>query len=232
MADGESAVTLIRTRAAKGIQCRLVQLRAGVGEAAEDHLRQGGRSRQRIDDGLERDAGRAFSGEAINAGGNCWKGHGCEPVRVAELHRAAIAGGEQVVLAERAAVPHRPNRVNHVPGLEPIALGDLGIAGLAAVEHPALGHEVGPRSAMDRAIDAAPAKERRIRRVDDGVNAQAGDVGNDDFQPRRADLARKPAQAEAAALTVTPLSANSCCNSPAWNISRMMSQPPTNSPLT
>jgi hypothetical protein len=28
------------------------------------------------------------------------------------------------------------------------------------------------------------------------------------------------------------LSANSCCNSPAWNISRMMSQPPTNSPFT
>jgi hypothetical protein len=85
---------------------------------------------------------------------------------------------------------------------------------------------------MDRAIDAAPAKERRIRGVDDGINAQRGDVGNDDFQPRRADLAREAAQAEAAALTVTPLSANIFCNSPAWNISRMMSQPPMNSPLT
>ena len=29
-----------------------------------------------------------------------------------------------------------------------------------------------------------------------------------------------------------PLSAKSCCSSPAWNISRVMSQPPTNSPLT
>jgi hypothetical protein len=85
---------------------------------------------------------------------------------------------------------------------------------------------------MDRAIDAAPTKERRIRSVDDGVNAKRGDVGNKDFQPRLADLARGTAQAEAAALTVTPLSAKSCCNSPAWNISRMMSQPPMNSPLT
>ena len=85
---------------------------------------------------------------------------------------------------------------------------------------------------MDRAIDAAPAKQRRIRGVDNRVNAERGDVGNDDFQPRLADQARGGAQAEAAALTVTPLSANSCCNSPAWNISRMMSQPPTNSPLT
>jgi len=83
---------------------------------------------------------------------------------------------------------------------------------------------------MDRAIDAA--EQRIVRRVDDGVNAQRGDVGNDDFQPALADLARRKTQAEAAALTVTPLSASSCCNSPAWNISRMMSQPPTNSPLT
>jgi hypothetical protein len=85
---------------------------------------------------------------------------------------------------------------------------------------------------MDRAIDAATAQQRRIRGVDDGVNAQGRNVGDVDFQPRRADLARGETQAEAAALTVTPLSAKSCCSSPAWNISRMMSQPPTNSPLT
>ena len=85
---------------------------------------------------------------------------------------------------------------------------------------------------MDRAINAAPAEERRIRGVDDRVNAQGSDVGNQNFQPRLADLARGGAQAEAAALTTTPLSANSCCNSPAWNISRTMSQPPMNSPLT
>ena len=85
---------------------------------------------------------------------------------------------------------------------------------------------------MDRAIDAAAAEQRIVRRVDDGVNAQRRDIGNNDFQPRLADPAREAAQADAAALTVTPLSVNSCCNSPAWNISRMMSQPPTNSPLT
>ena len=85
---------------------------------------------------------------------------------------------------------------------------------------------------MDRAIDAATAEQRAIGRVDDGVNAQRRDVGNEDLEPRRAELARRKAQAEAAALSVTPLSARSCCNSPAWNISRMMSQPPTNSPLT
>jgi hypothetical protein len=85
---------------------------------------------------------------------------------------------------------------------------------------------------MDRTIDPATAEQRRVGGVDDGVNAKRRDIGDDDFQPRRANLARVQVQAEAAALTVTPLSARSCCSSPAWNISRMMSQPPTNSPLT
>jgi hypothetical protein len=115
---------------------------------------------------------------------------------------------------------------------QPIAIGDFGVAGLAAMEGAAFGEQLRPCRAMDRAVDTASAKQRTIRGVDDGVNAQAGDVGDDDFKPRRAELARGKAQAEAAALTVTPLSANSCCNSPAWNISRTMSQPPTNSPLT
>ena len=83
---------------------------------------------------------------------------------------------------------------------------------------------------MDRSIDPAAAKQRRVCRVDDGVNAQRCNVGNDDFEPRGSELARGEAQADA--VTTTPLSAKSCCNSPAWNISRMMSQPPTNSPLT
>ena len=100
------------------------------------------------------------------------------------------------------------------------------------MEAPAFGQQLRPGRPMDRTIDAAPAQRRRIGGVDDGVNAQGRDIGDDDFQPRIADLARRKAQAEAAALTATPLSASNCCSSPAWNISRMMSQPPTNSPLT
>jgi hypothetical protein len=153
-------------------------------------------------------------------------------IGLSQFKRAAIAGGEQFILACVAAVPDRTNGMDHVPGRQPISAGDYGIAGRAAIQRAALGKQFGAGRPMDGAIDAAPAKERRIRGIDDGVNAQRCDVGNDDFQPRLADLARGRTQAEAAALTVTPLSANSCCSSPAWNISRMMSQPPTNSPLT
>jgi hypothetical protein len=58
------------------------------------------------------------------------------------------------------------------------------------VKHPALSDKVRPRRAMNCTVHSAPAKQRRVRGVDDGVNAQCGDVGNDDFEPRVADLAR------------------------------------------
>src|SRR6478752_4408927 len=122
--------------------------------------------------------------------------------------------------------------MDHMPRRQQVALGDLGVAGLAAAEGAAFGKKLHSGGTVDRTIHAAPAEQGRVGGVDDGVNAEGCDVGNDDFEPRRAELARGQAQAEAAALTVTPLSANSCCSSPAWNISRMISQPPTNSPLT
>ena len=117
-------------------------------------------------------------------------------------------------------------------GLKLITLGDLGIACRATMQRTAFGQQFRPRGAMNRAIDPTAAQQRRIGGVDGAVNAKRCNIGDDDFQPRVAQLARREAQADAAALATTPLSANNCCNSPAWNISRMMSQPPTNSPLT
>jgi hypothetical protein len=153
-------------------------------------------------------------------------------VGLTEFYRAAIARGQRCVLAFAAAVPDRPYRMNHMPRRKQIALGDLGVAGFAATKRAAFGEQLRSCGAMDRAIDAASAQQRGIRGVDDGVNAQRGDIGDDDLEPRRTDVASGKSQADAEAATVTPLSASNCCSSPAWNISRMMSQPPTNSPLT
>ncbi len=149
-----------------------------------------------------------------------------------ECDRPAITGSQRGCLAMLAALPDRADGMNHMLRGEPITSGDLDVAGRAAIQRAAFGEEFGARSAMDRAVNAAATEQRCIRSVDDGVNAQRRDIGDDDFQPRRADLALRERQAEAGALTATPLSARSCCSSPAWNISRMMSQPPTNSPLT
>jgi hypothetical protein len=129
-------------------------------------------------------------------------------------------------------MPYRSDGMDDMPRRQAITSGDFGIAGGAAVKRAAFGEQLRPCRAMDCAIDAAAAQQRRVRGVDDGVNAQRRNIGNDDLEPRRSDLTRGQGQAEAGAAVVTPLSANNCCSSPAWNISRMMSQPPTNSPLT
>ena len=151
---------------------------------------------------------------------------------LAQLHCAAVTRRQRLVLAFAATLPDRADGMNDMPRRKPVAMGDLGVAGLAATKRAAFGKQPRPGGAMNRAINPAATKQRSIRGIDDGVNAQRGDVGDDDLEPRRTDVARSQCQAEAEAATVTPLSASSCCSSPAWNISRMMSQPPTNSPLT
>lgn len=147
---------------------------------------------------------------------------------IGELQGAGVAGGERGVLAVAAIVPDRADRVDHMARRQPVTAGDLGIAGVATAERAAFGKQFGAGSAMDGAVDTAAAEQGCIGGVDDRVDGERGDVGNDDLTGRRADLADKGAQAAA----LMPLSVNSFCNSPAWNISRTMSQPPTNSPFT
>jgi hypothetical protein len=144
----------------------------------------------------------------------------------AKPDRAAITGGKLGIFPATTAMPDRADGVDNMFRSEPVSAGNLGIAGLAAAKHATFVEQLRSRRPVDGTIDAATAQERRIGGVDDSVNAQGRNVSDDDFE------SLLKAQAEAAAWTATPLSAKSCCNSPAWNISRMMSQPPTNSPLT
>ena len=134
---------------------------------------------------------------------------------LAQLERAAIAGRERRVLAVAAAMPDRTHGMDDMPRWQPVSLGDLGVAGGAAAEGAALREQFRPGGAVDRAVDPAAAEQRLVRGVDDGINAERGDVGGDDLEPGRTDLARGQRQAEAGAAAVTPFSAKSCCSSPA-----------------
>lgn len=100
-----------------------------------------------------------------------------------------------MILAGIAAVPDRTYGMNHMLCRQPISLGDLRVTGCAATKCAALGKQFAAGAAMNRAIDAASAEQGRICGVDDGVNAQTGDIGNNNFQPRLADLACGAAQA-------------------------------------
>src|SRR6185312_7767020 len=81
----------------------------------------------------------------------------------------------------------RTDGVDDVPRLQPMPAGDLGRAGVAAVERRAFRAQAGARGAMDGAVDTATAEKLAVRRIDDGVDVERGDVGDDDVEPRRAD---------------------------------------------
>jgi hypothetical protein len=155
-----------------------------------------------------------------------------EIVRLSQRYGAAITRSEKFIFTGPAAPPDGADRMNDLPRQEPVAPGDPGITGHAPVERPALREQLRARRAMDRAVNTTTAEQRFIRCVDDRIDAQRRYIRNDDFESRRTNNAASRRQADAGALTVTPLSPNSFCNSPAWNISRTISQPPTNSPLT
>jgi hypothetical protein len=90
---------------------------------------------------------------------------------LAQLHGAAVTGRQRLVLAFAAALPDRADGMNDIPRRKPVAMGDLGVAGLAATKRAAFGEQPRPGGAMDRAVDSATAEQRAIRGVDDGINA-------------------------------------------------------------
>ena len=226
------AAGLIGTRAAEFGQRLRMQGGAVVGKAAEDD------PGSRAGAASQRSTVAETAIRAARSAGNdrCrWRWRETQPKRgraLAQLDGAGVAGGQRVVLALVAAIPDRADGMDHMPRRQPITSGDLGAAGLAAIERAAFGEKLRPGRAMDRAIDAAAAEQRRLAALTMASTRKV--VMSATMTSSRAGpiWRARQTQAEAAALTVTPLSANSCCNSPAWNISRMMSQPPTNSPLT
>ena len=156
---------------------------------------------------------RTIGGKTIDTGGNGRECDRCQTVFATKLNRARIAGGEQLILAAVTAVPYWTDGMDHMPGRQPVSSGDLGIASFAAAQRAAFLKQLAAGRAMDRTINAAAAQQRAICSVDDCIDAQCHDVGDDDFKPRFADQAYH--QVQATVETGTPLSAKSCCNSPA-----------------
>ena len=208
-----------------------MQGRARLRKTTEDDAPKGVRAARMCNRRRHRDRGGLIGGKAIDAGRDGGESQRRQVMIRGKRDRPAIAGGQRRRLARRTAVPHRTDRVDDMERRQPIAARDLGVARGASAKPAAFGQQFRPGGTMDGTIDAASAQQRIVGRVDDGIDGERRDIGDDDFECRRPDQFAGSRQAEAGA-SVTPLSANIFCNSPAWNISRMISQPPTNSPLT
>ena len=99
-----------------------------------------------------------------------------------KIERGAIAACQQRFLVLAAAAPHRADRMDNVPGLEPVPAGDLGAAGVAAAQCFALGQQVRPGRAMNRTVDATTTEQRAIGGIHDGVDVERRDVRYDDVE--------------------------------------------------
>jgi hypothetical protein len=129
----------------------------------------------------KRDARGAVRREAVGAGRDRWVSNRDKAVFVREREAAAVAGGEEPVLAPLASAPDRTDGVNHVTRRQAEARRDLGISRLAAAKLDTGRAEFRPCSAMDRAVDPATAEQSPVGGVDDGIDLEPGDVALDDL---------------------------------------------------
>src|SRR3954470_23179027 len=98
-----------------------MQPRTVLGKAAKDNAGDGRGRLQRVEDGSDRDVRRPFGGKSVYAGGNRWKGNRDKAVRLTQLERPPITGGQRIVLALVTAMPYRPYGMNDMPGRKPVA---------------------------------------------------------------------------------------------------------------
>ena len=94
---------------------------------------------QELADGVHRHAQRLILGIAEDTRGDQRESHRLAVVRLGQRKARSITGDKLLPLAAAAAVPHGADGVDHIPAGQAIGLGDLGIAGLAAAQRPALG---------------------------------------------------------------------------------------------
>lgn len=106
-----------------------------------------------------------------------------------QFERTAVAGRQQPVFIVPATAPYRPHRVNDVAGGQTKTRSDLRVARHAAVERATRLKQSRPGGAMNCAVNTAAAQQRGVGGVDDRVEAQTRDIGDDYLKPRMADPA-------------------------------------------
>ena len=131
---------------------------------------------QKFADGVHRHAERLILWIAKNAGGDQRKCHRLTAVLLRQRKAGAIAGVELFPLAALTAVPHRAHGVDDVAARQAVRAGDLGLAGSATAQRPALLEQLRPRRPVDAAINAASTQQRFLCRVDDGIHAHFRDI--------------------------------------------------------
>jgi len=94
-----------------------------------------------------------------------------------QLQRLPIAAPQQFGFPVLAIPPDRTDRVDNVPGWQPVARSDPGLPSRATAERTAFLQQLGTGCPVDRTIHPAAAQEGLVGRVNDGVHPEGGDIG-------------------------------------------------------
>ena len=137
---------------------------------------------QELANSVHRHAQRLILGVAEDAGGDQRKCHRLTAVLLRQRKARPVAGGELFPLAVLTAVPHRAHGVDHIFARQAVRARDLGLAGPAAAERPALLEQLRPCRTVDAAVHAASAQQGFLRRIDDGIHAHFRDVIANNFK--------------------------------------------------
>ncbi len=102
-----------------------------------------------------------------------------------QSERMAIAAGEKCIFVLRSALPDRPNGVKDKLCGEPEAWSSFYQAGGTAVQFAAGFEQFRTGRAMDGSVNTAPAEERAVGGIHDGIHFQGRDVSEDGFEAHR-----------------------------------------------
>ena len=83
------------------------------------------------------------------------------------------------------AAPDRPDRVNDKARRQTIAASNFRFPGLTTAQRSTFREQFGAGRAMNRAINSAAAKKRRICCIHDGIDLELRDVAADEFDLSR-----------------------------------------------
>jgi glyoxylate carboligase len=137
---------------------------------------------QEVRDLSHSDVRSLLDGITVNTAAYGRKGDSAQVMLHGKLQRGAIAAGKQFRLLMVAATPDRPDSMNDMAGRQVVAPGDLGLAGIAALELPALFKKAWASCTVNRPVNAAAPEQRAVCGIDNGIDVEGCYVCFDYFK--------------------------------------------------
>ena len=121
---------------------------------------------------------KRISVDAATYGG---KDYGAQMMLEGKFKGGAVAAGKQFRLMIIAAAPDRPDGMDDMAGGQVIASGDFRLAGMTALELPALCKESRSGGTVNGPVNTAAPEQRAVRGIDNGIHPEGCDIRLDHF---------------------------------------------------